>query len=50
MLPHASLLCRRRKPTAETCVGKSAKLWPQTLHMQRTTIGAAGNGQYTTAK
>jgi hypothetical protein len=29
MLPHAILLCRRRKPTAESCVDNTAKLRPQ---------------------
>ena len=29
MLPHASLLCRRRKPVVETCVDNTAKLRPK---------------------
>ena len=29
MLPHASLMCRRRKPAAETCADNTAKLRPQ---------------------
>jgi hypothetical protein len=29
ILSHASLLCRRRKPTVETCVDNTAKLRPQ---------------------
>jgi hypothetical protein len=29
MLPHVSLLYRRRKPTVETCVDNTAKLRPQ---------------------
>jgi hypothetical protein len=29
MIPHASLLCRRRKPAVETCVDNTAKLRPQ---------------------
>ena len=58
MLPHVSLLCRRRKPAVETCVDNTAKLRPQCgiclgttiMYMQRTTSGAAGNGLYTTIK
>jgi hypothetical protein len=29
LLPHANLLCRRRKPTVETCVDNNSKLRPQ---------------------
>jgi hypothetical protein len=58
MLLHLSLLCRRRKPAAGTCVDNTAKLRPQafisfgttTMYMQRKTSGAAGNGLYTTIK
>jgi hypothetical protein len=48
-------LCRRRKPTVETCVNNTAELRPQAfgttaMYMQRTTSGATGNGLYTTTK
>ena len=40
--------CRRRKPTAKTCVDSTVKksigLGTTAMYMQRATSGAAGNG------
>jgi hypothetical protein len=53
MLPHVSLLCRRRKPAVETCVDNTAKLKPQAsflaLRRQHRDATAAGIGLGTTA-
>jgi len=42
MLPHVSLLCRRRKPTVDSCVDNTAKLRPQASVL---TLRAAGANQ-----
>jgi hypothetical protein len=41
MLPHASLLCRRRKPAVETCLDNTAKLRLQASVLALRAAGAS---------